>query len=143
MADPLLLCASGRERIRTARRARLHSRAGPRDNESRDRDTTVAVAERFQTFREFYPFYLAEHRHATCRRLHFVGSSLVIGAVLVAIVTGNAWWLAAAPVAGYGLAWIGHFFFEKNRPATFRYPFYSLLGDWAMFKDILTGKLAW
>jgi hypothetical protein len=99
------------------------------------------VADRFKTFHEFYPFYLAEHRHPVCRRLHFVGSTLVIAVIVAAILTRNAWWLAAAPFAGYGFAWVGHFFFEKNRPATFTYPLYSLLGDWVMFKDILTGKL--
>jgi hypothetical protein len=99
------------------------------------------MADRFKTFREFYPFYLSEHRHPICRRLHFVGSALVIATIVAASVTRNAWWLAAAPVAGYGFAWIGHFFFEKNRPATFTYPFYSFLGDWAMFRDLLTGKV--
>jgi len=98
---------------------------------------------RFATFAEFYPFYLSEHRHPVCRRLHFVGSTLVIGTIVVAAVTRNPWWLAAAPLAGYGFAWAGHFFFEKNRPATFTYPFYSLLGDWVMYKDILTRRLGW
>jgi hypothetical protein len=98
---------------------------------------------RFATFAEFYPFYLAEHRHASCRRLHFVGSTLVIAAVAAALVTRNAWWLAAAPIAGYGFAWVGHFFFEKNRPATFTHPLYSLLGDWAMFRDILIRRIEW
>ena len=99
------------------------------------------MADRFNTFRDFYPFYLSEHRHPVCRRLHFIGSALVLAAIGAAIVTRNAWWLAAVPVAGYGFAWVGHFFFEKNRPATFTYPLYSLLGDWKMFGDILTGKL--
>ncbi len=98
------------------------------------------MADRFKTFQEFYPFYLAEHRHPVCRRLHFVGSTLVIAAIVAAILTGNVWWLAAAPLAGYGFAWVGHFFFEKNRPATFTYPLYSLLGDWVMFRDLLTGR---
>ena len=98
---------------------------------------------RFATFAEFYPFYLAEHRHASCRRLHFVGSTLVIAAVAAALVTRNAWWLAVAPIAGYGFAWVGHFFFEKNRPATFTHPLYSLLGDWAMFRDILIRRIEW
>jgi hypothetical protein len=101
------------------------------------------MTDRIHSFREFYPFYLSEHRHPTCRRLHFVGSTLVIAAVVATIVTGNVWWLAAAPFAGYGFAWIGHFFFEKNRPATFSYPFLSLLGDWVMFKDILIRKIGW
>ena len=99
------------------------------------------MPDRYTTFRDFYPFYLSEHRHPACRRLHFAGSVLVLAAIAAAIVTGNAWWLVAAPVAGYGFAWAGHFFFEKNRPATFSYPFYSLLGDWVMFGDIVRGRL--
>jgi len=99
------------------------------------------VDKRFASFAEFYPSYLAEHANRTCRRLHFVGSSLVIGCLVAAVVTGNLWWLAAAPVAGYGLAWIGHFFFEHNRPATFSYPLYSLCGDWVMYKDLITGRM--
>ena len=99
------------------------------------------MADRFHTFRDFYPFYLSEHRHPVCRRLHFIGSALVLTVIGAAIVTRNAWWLAAAPVAGYGFAWVGHFFFEKNRPATFTYPLYSLAGDWKMFGDILRGRI--
>jgi len=96
---------------------------------------------RFGSFREFYPFYLSEHANRACRRLHFVGTSLVLGSVLAAIVTRNGWWLALAPVAGYGFAWIGHFAFEHNRPATFTYPLYSLMGDWVMYRDMLTGRI--
>ena len=77
-----------------------------------------------------------------CRRLHFAGSLLVLTSIAAAIVSRNAWWLVAAPVAGYGCAWIGHFYFERNRPATFTYPFYSLVGDWAMFVDILRGRVS-
>lgn len=62
--------------------------------------------------------------------------------LLVALATGNAWWVLAALACGYGCAWIGHFVFEKNRPATFRHPWYSFLGDWVMFKEILTGRIA-
>ena len=96
---------------------------------------------RYQSFREFYPFYLSEHRNATCRKLHFAGSSLVIGIVLLAIVTANPWWLLATPLAGYGFAWVGHFAFEKNRPATFTYPLWSFMGDWVMYWQLLTGKI--
>lgn len=96
---------------------------------------------KFTTFAEFYPFYLSEHRNRVCRRLHFSGSLIVIAAIIAAMVTRNAWWLLAAPFGGYGLAWIGHFFFERNQPATFNHPFYSLLGDWVMFRDLLTGRL--
>jgi len=95
----------------------------------------------YASFREFYPFYLSEHRHPACRRLHFAGSLLVLAFVAGAVATRNAWWLAGAPLAGYGCAWVGHFFFEHNRPATFTHPLYSLIGDWVLFKDILTGKV--
>jgi len=93
------------------------------------------------TFRRFYVFYLGEHRNRMCRRLHFVGTSLVIGCVLAAVVTRDAWWLVGAPLCGYGFAWIGHFFFEKNRPATFTHPLYSFWGDWVMYRDMLTGRI--
>ena len=100
------------------------------------------MSETFHSFAEFYPFYLAEHRHPVCRRLHFAGTLLVIACVALAVVTASLWWLAAAPLCGYGFAWIGHFFFERNRPATFKHPLYSLGGDWVMFRDILTGRIA-
>ena len=93
------------------------------------------------TFRRFYVFYRGEHRNRMCRRLHFVGTSLVIGCVLAAVVTRDAWWLVGAPLCGYGFAWIGHFFFEKNRPATFTHPLYSFWGDWVMYRDMLTGRI--
>jgi hypothetical protein len=99
------------------------------------------MSERFASFREFYPFYLSEHRNTTCRKLHFAGSSLVLGLLLAAIVTPY-WWLALLmPIAGYGFAWVGHFKFEKNRPATFTYPAWSLAGDWVMYWQLLTGKI--
>ena len=97
----------------------------------------------FGSFAEFYPFYLAEHASRTCRRLHFAGTSLVIGCVLAAVVSGNPRWLLAAPLCGYGFAWVGHFFFEHNRPATFTHPLYSLAGDWVMYKEMLTGRIPW
>ncbi|MDF2447456.1 MAG: rane protein-like protein [Moraxellaceae bacterium] len=95
----------------------------------------------FTTFAEFYPFYLNEHANRTCRRLHFAGTSLVIGIAVLALVTGRYELLWFLPLAGYGFAWLGHFVFEKNRPATFRYPFYSLWADFVMYKDLLTGKI--
>lgn len=94
----------------------------------------------FDSFSEFYPYYLDEHRDRRCRRLHFIGTALVLVA-LVAAVGHSWWWLLAVPVLGYGFAWVGHFAFEKNRPATFKYPFYSLMGDWVMFADILRGRV--
>ncbi|MHB1272517.1 MAG: Mpo1-like protein [Rhodanobacter sp.] len=93
------------------------------------------------SFAEFYPYYLSEHSNRTCRRLHFAGSSLVIVVVLAALLTGQLRWLWLAPVAGYGFAWIGHYGYEKNRPATFKYPLYSLLGDWVMYGQMWRGKI--
>jgi hypothetical protein len=96
----------------------------------------------YSSFKDFYPFYLGEHANLTCRRLHFIGTSGIV--VIVALVISQVLplvWLWAIPILGYGFAWAGHFFFEKNRPATFKYPFYSLLGDWVMYKDMLTGKI--
>ncbi len=95
----------------------------------------------FASFREFYPFYLSEHSNITCRRLHFVGTSLVLGCLVMLVRTGSPLWFLYALLCGYGFAWVGHFFFEKNRPATFKYPFYSFIGDWVMYKDMLTGKI--
>ncbi|MCF7204043.1 Mpo1-like protein [Pseudomonas oligotrophica] len=99
------------------------------------------TTERFTSFAEFYPFYLAEHRNRTCRRLHFAGSLLVLAILAYALASGQWLWLLAMPVAGYGFAWVGHFVFEKNRPATFQYPLYSFMGDWVMLRDMLTGRL--
>ena len=96
---------------------------------------------RYTSFREFYPFYLSEHANPTCRRLHFIGSTLVLLIVVVAILRRDARWLWLAPVAGYGFAWVGHVFFEKNRPATFTHPLYSFIGDWAMYRDILARRI--
>lgn len=99
------------------------------------------MTERFDSFREFYPYYLAEHQHVTCRRLHFVGSWLALICFGLAVITLNPWWLIGAVVSGYGFAWVGHFAFEKNKPATFKHPLYSFFGDWAMFADILRGRV--
>jgi hypothetical protein len=95
----------------------------------------------YRTFKEFYPFYLGEHSNRTCRRLHFVGTSMGSLFLLQFIVTLNPWWILAGLACGYAFAWIGHFYFEKNRPATFTYPGYSFIGDWAMWRDILLGKI--
>jgi hypothetical protein len=96
---------------------------------------------RFASFREFYPFYLAEHANRTCRRLHVVGSTLVIACLIALLASGNWWWLLVALLCGYGFAWIGHVFFEHNRPATFRHPIYSFAGDWVMYAQVMTGRI--
>lgn len=96
----------------------------------------------FRSFREFYPYYLQEHSNRTCRRLHFIGTSLVIAIAAWALVSGNLALLWLLPFAGYGFAWVGHYGYEKNRPATFKHPFYSLIGDFAMYRDIWLGRLS-
>jgi hypothetical protein len=101
----------------------------------------MTTAKKYGTFRDFYLFYLSEHSNRTCRRLHFVGTTIGLACLLSAAATRNAWWLLVGLVAGYLFAWIGHFFFEKNRPATFTYPLYSFMGDWVMWRDILAGRL--
>ncbi len=94
----------------------------------------------FQTFEAFWPYYLGEHRHPTNRILHFFGTTLVYG-VLVLAMFGSPAWLLLAPVLGYGFAWVGHFLIEKNRPATFTHPLWSLRGDFRMHARMLTGRL--
>ena len=95
------------------------------------------------SFAEFYPYYLNEHRNATCRRLHFVGLHAgrwcACGRLLW---THRPVFLAAGLALGYGFAWIGHFVFEKNRPASFRRPLWSFMGDWRMYFEIWAGKVA-
>ncbi|HEY9165929.1 MAG TPA: Mpo1-like protein [Candidatus Kryptonia bacterium] len=99
------------------------------------------MTDRFESFSGFYPFYLSEHSTLWCRRMHFIGSSFVLVSLSMFLATGQVLWFVAMPVSGYGFAWIGHFYFEKNKPATFKYPIYSLMGDWAMFRDIIVGKV--
>ena len=96
---------------------------------------------RYTTFKDFYPFYLREHSNRACRRMHFTGSTLVLLTLLGVLITGRWWWLLLMPLFGYGFAWMGHFFFEKNRPATFTHPLYSLMGDWVMYWQILRGQV--
>ena len=95
----------------------------------------------FSSFAQFYPYYLAEHSDSTCRRLHFIGTSGVIALLITALWSGNLWWLAVLPVCGYGFAWVGHFVFEKNQPATFKHPLYSLWGDFVMYRDMLIRRV--
>lgn len=97
---------------------------------------------KYQTFAEFYPSYLSQHSNRTCRQLHFVGSTLALACAVMLIFTGNLYWLPAALLCGYGFAWVGHFAFEKNRPATFSQPLYSFLGDWVMYWQMLSGKVS-
>lgn len=100
----------------------------------------MSETKRYQSLKEFYPFYLSEHQDTTCRSLHFIGTFLLLADLGYALATQTWWMLALIPVIGYGFAWVGHFFFEKNKPATFQYPGYSLASDFIMFWDLLRGK---
>jgi len=94
----------------------------------------------YQSLKEFYPYYLSEHQGYVTRWLHFIGTGLVVVSFLVFLLTLQWIFLAIIPFLGYGFAWVGHAFFEKNKPATFTYPGYSLASDFIMFWDLLTGK---
>ena len=95
----------------------------------------------YRTLGEFYPSYLGEHANRTCRRLHFVGTSIALALLFAALVTQNGWLVLAGLVQGYAFAWAGHFFFEYNKPATFRHPWLSFLGDWRMWWEMLSGRI--
>jgi hypothetical protein len=98
---------------------------------------------RYRSFAVFYPFYLTEHVNSTSRRLHVIGTGLVISSWIAAAVLRNGWLLLLSPVIGYGFAWVGHFFFEKNRPATFKYPLWSLMGDFRLFFETVCCRRRW
>jgi hypothetical protein len=100
----------------------------------------MTASKRFEGFSEFYPFYLSEHSTKWCRRMQFIGSAFVVLSFVVFVLSMDWKWLIAMPVLGYGFAWTGHFFFERNKPATFDFPLYSLMGDWMMFGEVLSGK---
>ncbi|GAM21416.1 hypothetical protein SAMD00019534_045910 [Acytostelium subglobosum LB1] len=95
----------------------------------------------YQSFEQFYPFYLKEHSNRTNKRLHFVGTSLAVLALILITLTGNYRYLYVPFLIGYGFAWVGHFFFQKNKPATFKYPLFSLRGDFKLWSQILSGKI--
>lgn len=101
----------------------------------------ATMAKRYKTFREFYPFYLTQHTHPVCRALHVIG--VFVAALVLGIALAYRAWLIAllSPSLGYALGWTGHFVFERNRPASFRQPLYSFIGDLAMTRDVITGKI--
>ena len=96
---------------------------------------------RYRSFGDFYPFYLSEHSNKVSRRLHFTGTSIAVALMITAAITQRWWLIAVALVQGYAFAWVGHYFFERNKPATFKYPAFSLMGDWRLWWEIMTGKL--
>ncbi len=100
------------------------------------------MEKQYQSLKEFYPYYLTEHSNITSRALHFFGTGLFIGLIVYASVEGPLWLLAIAPFCAYFFAWLGHFVFEKNKPATFKYPFLSLISDFIMFYHILTFQIS-
>lgn len=96
---------------------------------------------KYENLAEFWPFYLGEHRSKANRTLHFIGSCCGLIFLAATLWTLQPLFLVAGLVAGYGFAWTGHFFIERNRPATFKYPLKSFLSDWKMFYLILTGRI--
>ena len=99
--------------------------------------------DRYKSFSEFWPFYVAEHSHPGTRVLHLIGTTLGVALVVYFIAIGRCWLILLALVPGYGFAWLAHFLVEKNRPATFKYPLWSLMGDYKMIGLMLTGKIGW
>jgi hypothetical protein len=105
-------------------------------------DTTETQAPQHTSFAEFYPFYLSEHSNRTCRRMHFVGSTLSLMCLAMLAVTGKPQYFLYGLLCGYCCAWIGHFVFEKNKPASFKRPLYSFMGDWVMYRDMWRGRVS-
>lgn len=98
-------------------------------------------ADRIQTYSEFWPYYVREHAHPVNRAMHFVGTTLALGFLAYAVASARWWLIPVCLVLGYGPAWIGHFTIEKNRPATFKYPLWSLISDFRMWGMIVTGRM--
>ena len=105
-------------------------------------NTTAVDPKSLKTFAEFYPFYLGEHSDRVCRRLHFIGSSLSLACIAMLFYSGRPQYIFYALLCGYGFAWIGHFGFEKNKPASFKRPLFSFMGDWVMYKDMWSGRIS-
>ena len=96
---------------------------------------------KFTSFKKFYPYYLSEHKLKINKILHIIGSLLGLISLITVVYLENYKYIPLSFLFGYTFAWIGHFVFEKNKPATFKYPIYSFMGDWVMLKDVLIGKI--
>lgn len=96
----------------------------------------------FHDFSEFYPAYLAEHSHRVSRQLHFAGSTIALLCLAALLLTGDLLWLAAAAAAGYGLAWIGHYLYERDQPVSIRHPIYAFVANWVMYWHMMTGQVS-
>lgn len=101
----------------------------------------MATERKYKTFKDFYPYYLTEHQDEVCRELHFTGTASLFVILFIALITQKWALIGLLPLVGYGFAWVGHFFFEKNKPATFTYPIWSLGSDFVMFYHILTDQI--
>jgi hypothetical protein len=145
--------AKSKPKPATKKKKKVALKVGPQATRAAVRPTLVSAVtypsndttrfwkrERYNTLREFWPFYLHEHRYAVNRTLHFVGSTLGLAIFVTAIGTGKLWLILPAFVSGYAFAWVGHFFIEKNRPATFTYPLKSFISDWRLWYVTLTGR---
>ena len=100
------------------------------------------MAKQYQTFKDFYPFYLSQHQNSVCRCLHYVGSTIALLMAVYGIVNSTYLFILLGVLVGYAFAWVGHFFFEHNKPATFEYPWYSFIGDWKMLLDAIKGRIS-
>ena len=98
------------------------------------------MEKRYTDFKDFYPYYLSEHSHKTTKLLHFIGTSISLYFLFNFFRTFDFVYIILSLLSGYGFAWVSHFFIEKNKPATFKYPFYSFIGDHLMFIEIIMGK---
>jgi hypothetical protein len=95
----------------------------------------------YNSFAEFWPHYVSEHSKPSTRLLHLIGTAIALTCVVCFVVIGKWWLFPLALIPGYGMAWVGHFFLEKNKPATFQYPLWSFMGDYKMIWLMLTGRI--
>ena len=96
----------------------------------------------YKSLKQFYPYYLTEHQNETSRMLHFVGTGAFLFLLFYSIFQNRYGLLWMCPIVGYGFAWVGHFFFEKNKPASFKFPLKSFASDFRMYSDVLRGRLS-